>query len=336
MILDYDISGALFMNISHLSNEKSLDNIRLNDGSNRLKDYFDQNMSINSLKLIYQLNDESLHFATLYVLLPELKKHNLINRLNNRNKDAINIINIITNSKITNTKKALYDYTSQSYSTLKWIFDTGHQEDGVNDDYDEIMDRVCSILIKYYKDKTILNTVIKMIFNRNRKGYYTHDLIWALFESKDTEILIQIAKYIKSDNKEDIKLAKKLLSFIPNIDELVLRNQYQQINTWLKENKSFISFTGEYFQQTNSPIPYEVSHESKYFCTYYDNNSKLHNKLDNQKQKTLDSFSNLKVEYKELLSDFSFRLYKSDKSKWNLWIELPLIQQIYIAVKNII
>ncbi len=66
------------------------------------------------------------------------------------------------------------------YQTLKWIFETGKNWDGPSvghDPYDAVIDYTVALLIIVYEDKHILKEVAGLIFKRNRRGLYFHDLL---------------------------------------------------------------------------------------------------------------------------------------------------------------
>ena len=135
--------------------------------------------------------------------------------------------------------------------------------------HDEFLDVTAMLLIKVHKDKTILPIIVDMIFFRNREGLFNHDLIWAFFQARDPYSLMLIANYLGSEDVKDVKLACKLLDFVPSIDMTMgkdSKKQYIAFFNWLKENYPFLYFTGESFQRTSKPIPYIVALDAKYLC----------------------------------------------------------------------
>ena len=105
---------------------------------------------------------------------------------------------------------------------------------------------------KVYNDKTILPTIVDTIFFRNRKGLFTHDLIWAFFQARDPYSLMLIANYLYSEDIKDVKLACKLLDFVPSIDMTMgkdSKKQYRDLFYWLEENYPLFIFYGGKFSK---------------------------------------------------------------------------------------
>lgn len=159
--------------------------------------------------------------------------------------------------------KDLYSHSNSRghYPVLKGLFERSIGIHGLSDEYDELLDVTASILIKIHKDNSILPSIVDTIFTRNREGLFNHDLIWTFFEARDPYSLMLIANYLHSDDIRDIKLACKLLDFVPSIDMSTSRDSKDKYTTffyWLKQNYHFLYFTGESFQRTSNPIPYKI------------------------------------------------------------------------------
>ena len=155
-------------------------------------------------------------FPGLFILEPEITANKLYRHLDSRNITVFNIISqIVTQQNTSGNASYLSKKNREIYSALKWILETGHTEDGINDEYESVMDVSVSVLINVYKDKNILPAVVDMIFSRNKKGHYIHDLVWAFFRISDPDALKLIAKYIISPDREDMELACNLLNLEP-------------------------------------------------------------------------------------------------------------------------
>ncbi|MGH4117329.1 hypothetical protein [Clostridium sp.] len=153
------------------------------------------------------------------------------------------------------------------YPVLKGVFERCSWQNELSDEYDELLDASAALLIKIHKDNSILPSIVDTIFFRNRESLFTHDLIWAFFEARDPYSLMLIANYLHSDDERDIKLACKLLDFVPSIDMTTSRDskdKYMAFFYWLIENYRFLYFTGESFQRTSNPIPYKIDSDAKY------------------------------------------------------------------------
>lgn len=315
-----------------------LNNIVHSGDTNVLIDYFHELLKHDRKKALSLIDDESLQFCSLFLLKGEIYQLNLFNDLNQRNKTALTIINELTTG---NKNELAFDdlslnYIQIVYSTLKWILETGAVDDGLNNEYDKILDMAAIFLIKVYRDKTVLSCISDMIFKRNMRDLYFHDLIWAFFEIRDVESLVFIAKRLKSTQQKDVELACILLNFLPGIDinsKVKMEDQYLYVVKWIEENSSFSFFRGESFNQTSNPIPYEVAWEAKYLCKkVYIDTGKTIDELNIYECELLDQFNKLNYHTKKLLSNYSYRLHRKNIYWWNVWINYPITEQIRISI----
>ena len=191
------------------------------------------------------------------------------------------------------------------------------------------------LLTNIQNDKTLLPIVIDTIFYRNQNGYFTDDLVWAFFEARYPHSLMLIANYLNSSNIKDVKLACKLLDFIPSIDMSInndSKKQYIDIFNWLNENYPFLYFTGESFQRTSKPIPYVVTLDLKYLCikvSIHTGEPLIH--LTKRENYLSALFNNLSEYNKLLLSTFSVRIHNKNIYLWQSWINQSINKQIIIA-----
>ncbi len=245
-----------------------LDQIRLRQGNEKLLVYFNNLITFNIEKAIKLINHENLYFITLYLLRDIILNSELQQNINSRNKVALEIVDEIENRRKSSKEKRIHLSEKKpksllSYFVMKWMFETGWQDDGLSDNYDDILDTVAIFLIKIYHDMSILPILATLLFRRNRKGSFYHDLLWALYESKSPFVLQLLAQGLISDNFDDFKLAKRLLSFIPSIEKCNSRKRaYKYFLNWFTKNKNFLQYTGESFQLTSRPIPF--SPQSKF------------------------------------------------------------------------
>ena len=241
----------------------------------------------------------------------------------------------INTSSLPRIKYLASDYKRIGYSVLKGMFERGVVQNGQSNDNDELLDATATLLIKIHKDKTILPIIVDMIFFRNRKGLFTHDLIWAFFQAREPNSLMLIANYLNSEDMNDVKLACKLLDFVPSIDMTMGKgsnNQYVAFFYWLNENYPFLYFTGESFQRTSKPIPYIVALDAKYLCrrvSLY--TGKPFITYTEKENNLLGYFNNLDEDNKLLLSTFSLRIYYENIYLWISWINHSITKQISIA-----
>ena len=221
------------------------------------------------------------------------------------------------------------------YPILKAMFEGGIAQNGLNNEQDEFLDVASLLLIKVHKDKTILPIIVDMIFSRNREGLFTHDLIWAFFQARDPYSLMLIANYLGSEDINDVKLACKLLDFVPSIDMTTgkcSKKQYKAFFYWLEENYPFLYFTGESFQRTSKPIPYIVALDAKYLCKQVSLfTGKPFIPYTEKENNLLGYFNVLDKSNKLLLSKFSLRIHNENIYLWKSWINHSIIRQISIA-----
>lgn len=314
-----------------------LDKIRVKYGASQFKDIFYELGQRRKQQAVQLINDKRVFFSSLFILLPEIKALNLYEKLNSRNANAINICAKVLKDKelVTNIQNLSSINDEFNYPVLKWMFKTGIIDDGLNNEFDEVLDGTVSLLIKTYEDKTILPSVVTMIFERNKKGYLIHDLVWALFQAKDPHTLKLIAKYLLSSEKKDTELAWKLLNIETTSDirkNTNSKKQYESYISWFKENYSYLYFTGESYQLTSNPMPYKVDLGSKYLCKSINLNNRTPLSPLTQKEKIfLESFNQLDIDQQNLLSQTSHKMYKTNINRWRKWIEGPVVQQIKIA-----
>jgi hypothetical protein len=313
------------------------DEIRLTNGIDNMKATFRDLVNNNPEKAISLINNKNVHFASLFILQPEIENSNLLPSLSVRNKQALEIKNGILLKEFKNTERFRSEDKEEDYSTLKWILETGYIEDGLNDEYDEVLDTTAIILTKVYKDKKCLPTMEEMIFNRYRRGAFIYDLVWAFFEVADSEHLILMANRLRSSNKKDVELARKLLNFIPCIgmySEEDNIKQYQCSLNWIKQNRDFLYYTGETYLQTSDPYRYAVSMEAKYLQkTASSVNGELSRSLTEEEYTYLDNFKKLDDDSKIRLSNWSSLLYRKSKNRWSKWLQNPIDKQIEIAMR---
>lgn len=323
------------INYKNIENVELLEEIRLNKGNDRMKSIFSDMLNNNTEKAIELINDKNVQYASLFILQDEIKSADIFIKLSERNKHALEITNGLLLKDNSNTKHFSLNYTQQDYSVLRWIWETGYKDDGLNDLYDEVLDMSAIILSKVYEDRNCLPAIEEMIFNRYRKGAFIYDLVWAFFEVADYENLIAVAKRLQSSNPKDVKLARSLLNFIPCIglnskDESI--KEYKCALKWLNQNKNFLYYTGATCLQTSNPYRYAISLEGKYLQKgVYNANGEISESLSEDESSCLDRFMELDEASKCNLANCSSILYHRSKYKWRKWLQNAIDKQIEIA-----
>lgn len=291
----------------------------------------------NTQEALDMINDENTSFSVLFQLRDDIKAQALFEGLSLRNKIAFILTDDILSQKV---EKHTITFSSCNdihavHTALKWIVETGSIHDGLHSDHDSVLDIAAAFLVELFHEKTILPTVANMIFERNRSGRLNHDLVWAFFEARDPQSLILIANRLKSENEEDVKFARKLLSFVPGLSarsHINVEQEYTYVVNWLHDNSPFLHYTGESMQQLNSPIPYVIILEAKYLCkTLYKNQSNVLETLTDKDYHLLDTFNKLDMDHKIFLADFSFSLYQKNPFWWKTWLQYPIAEQIKVA-----
>lgn len=315
--------------------ESFLDKVRSDKGVEDLRDFFKQLTTKDIKGAKNFINDKDLQFPTLFVLRDEIQKSNLEDDLTKKNKLALLIVKEILADKKDNlaSEHLSLDYVQMIHNVLKWILETGFKDDGMNDDYDRVLDISAILLTKMYKDKSILNILMDMIFERYKKGTLVHDLVWAFFQIGDPQSLILIGEKLLSSIPEDVKIAARLLNFIPEVDKsLTKEKKYTTFLNWMKENSSFLEYTGESFQEKTNPSPYKVVLEGKYLCkNICCETGRALSIPTREENQLLSEFKKLDYNTKILLSNFSIRIHQKNIYLWDVWLHYSLEDQIKIA-----
>lgn len=314
-----------------------LDEVRLRNGANEMVTFFDLLVEHDTEEAVSFINDDNLKFATLFILRNNIEETKFYGLLNLRNKIALRLIQeMLTGENSPYTIEELRSaYVESVRTTLLWMLKTGSSDDGMNDEYDEVMDKTAILLTKVYRDRTAMETMADIIFQRNAKGLFTHDMIWAFFEAKDPLSLIIIANHMFSENVMDEKLVRQLLNFVPDINtekHIEKEKAYTLFMTWLKNNILFLHYTGESFQHTSRPMCYKVSEQAKYLCQCACiENGDILKELTEEENKLLEEFNKLDKKTRQLLSNFSFKMHYENFDWWKHWIKRNILQQINIA-----
>ena len=325
------------MNLGGSGTTNDLDHIRRFKGINACKNMFGKLGKERRENAVQLVNDSRLSFTSLFILQPEIKKLNLREDLSKRNQTAINICERISDEQDLSIAS---DYSiplksEEVHSVLLWVFNTGVADDGLNDEFDLILDVVASVLIKTHHEKTILPLMTEVIFKRNQKGRFIHDLVWACFQTRDPNALRLIAGYLRSSVTKDVDLAHILLHLpqdVPLRTSYDKQKQYVAYLSWLKENDPYINFTGENFQSTNNPIPCVVDLEAKYLCR--DSSIYAFKQIPDftgSERIYLVNFNALSENEKSILARHSQKLHSENPSYWNEWMQYPVDKQIQTA-----
>ncbi|NLO48501.1 MAG: hypothetical protein GX111_09320 [Clostridiales bacterium] len=338
-----------------------LDGIRIAQGSERCAEAFREAFEKNGFSATALINDRRFSFPCLFVLAPQIKELRLYPRLNSRNLTALKIMGQFLERWKTGSEDYLSVKRNRVYTVLKWMLETGYQEDGMNEDYEQIMESAAAVLLNIYKDDSILPIIIDMIFKRGIKGHYIHDLVWSVFKLEDPRVLKLIAQRLRSPEDREAELARYLLNLDIDFDMTVSKTmgmreepfetgiiavtagemhtdvndkerQYDSYIKWLEENDPFLYFTEDSFQYASKPVFSAIDYERKYL--HKKNGTYVKQPIlpsDSTENAALSAFRPLSEREKSLLSEYSFRKYARDPAQWEQWIRTPIAEQLMDA-----
>lgn len=322
------------MDADHLNDYSYLDQIRINEGSDKCRSAFGEISRKDVRRAGALLNDRRLMFPCLYILYEPILRQHIQKYLNTRNGTALQIIDRIKSAKADGI-----DYLSSKWDSvrpvLKWILKTGSAGEISEDDYEEILDVTVSALINIYKDADSVPPAVDLIFKRDRNGRYIHDLVWALFRLRDPEVLKLIARRLRSSDPKDAELAAELL----NLDETDVpaaevdgEGRYEGYLHWLEENQPYLYFTGESFQYSSRPVFCAVDLERKYLqkaASSHDRQAIA--PLDDEESKSAAAFKQLSAQEQKVLSEYSQKICSKSVPAWKEWLHAPVGEQIKAA-----
>lgn len=318
-------------------NWNSLDRIWLSQNVDRFRRTFHELAEQNRQKAFHYLNKEKLPFPSLFILMPEIEALNLYENLNSRNIIALQLCA----KKLNHHHLAVHldrlppQNSHMKHQVFKWMFNTGVRWEGPHDDpYDAVLDALAALLIRTYEDKTVLPAVADLIFKRNRKGLFIHDLVWSFFQAYDPKKVTLIAKYLLSDKQKDVELACRLLHLpLPKETDRDLgkRKLYKNYRAWLSENRPFLYLTGEHFQLTSDPEPLRIDLEAKYlYKKISPKDRKPLQPLTEKEILCLNQFRETSQEEREILSAYSYQIHHRKRS-WEKFMQKQLPEQVRIA-----
>ena len=315
----------------------TLDNIRLSRGNNELSNYFHKTLIRNPSIAIKLINQKNLTFPSLFILLPQISKLSFQRYLNKKNKAVLTILNAISSKNFSRFSNLAQSNDINSPEILKWILETSIEDNLSTGEYIEILDSCAILLVKEYKDNSILPVIKEIIYNRYKHGLFIHDMVWAFFECRDPGCLLMLAESLNSSDEKDVELSKKLLKFVPVVKNSTLSKDilYKNISFWLRDNLPFIYYTGECFQQMPDPSPYDVSLSAKYLFKKVSNNGKIESTLTQEEISLKSIFDTLDINIQILLSNYSFILHNQNIYWWNNWIHYPIYEQLRISVAKL-
>ncbi|MFA5523046.1 MAG: hypothetical protein WDA24_01695 [Tissierellales bacterium] len=222
-----------------------------------------------------------------------------------------------------------------SCSALKWILESRNAIDIPDSQLDDAIDKTAILLASVYRDKESLPIIAELAFERHRKNCFNHDLVWAFFEAQHINSIYLIANRLQSSEPMDVAFARKLLNFVPGINELQFSNNqqlYSYFNNWFEENSSFLRYTGESYSLKSDPTFYEVVLGAKYLCKpVATDTGQILQRLNTNDKILIEEFNKLNKYAQSLLACYSYEMHYKDKNWWNIWLSYPLPFQFMYA-----
>jgi len=316
-----------------------INNIKIAEGTEKYKFKIKQLLLSEKELALEYINSTHLTFPRLFDLIPLIDEENLYQELSIRNITALKLCTRILKNKVLSAK--LYFLSAENsetnYPVLLWIVNSGVEDDGMDDDFDQIVDGACAMLISLYNEKGILEKIIDLIYRRNEKGNFTHDLIWALFSSENTDVLKMISEHLGSENENEVLLSKKLLS---NNSPSGLDNSLddsEKTALWLDDNQPYVYFTGQSFNASSNPSHYLIDLAGKYLRKPRNNADTVQassSPLTETQRNRLLEFEQISEEQQFILAEYASTLYHSSEEKWREWMRFPVQKQLEIAQKS--
>ena len=316
-----------------------LDHIWRQNGAGRLQKFFLVTARQNTSRALRLINNENVSFPVLFLLTDDIVTLDLFRQLSLRNKTAIRLCVYMAMKRVRSGCSWEASDDDALQRTLRWMLSSGKNWDGPyegRDDYDAVLDYAAALLTVTYDDTSVLPDIADLIFRRNRKEFYIHDLVWSLFQTFDEKALKLVALRLKSADLHDIELAGKLLQLdipVPP-DRRKLVALYEQYIRWLEENRPYLYLTGEHFQMTNSPVHLDFDREAKYLHKAISPRLRTPDMpLTDNEIDCLNRFRQSPEDEREMLAAYSEKLWSEDKGRWDDWIHGQISEQVFAARK---
>jgi hypothetical protein len=312
-----------------------LDALWHNGGADYMKRFFVVMAAKDRDTLLRNLNDERLSFPAFFVIMKDLNRLGSFSELSPRNLAALQICA----DKMTIPGWEAGDIIDHDvlHEALLWMFNTGRNWEGPSrgrDEFDMMIDYTASLLVITYDDRTVLPDIADIIFRRNRRGLFIHDLVWCFFQTLDRESPILIAWRLLSTERSDVELACRLLHLeTPAVyNRAEMQKKFDEYVKWLAENRPFLYLTGEHFQQMSDPKHFDFDMEAKYLGKEISPRDKTSvEPLSEEEGESLKSFRTATDRERKMLTDFSYKLRSRNMRQWDEWMRRDIGQQVFAA-----
>lgn len=284
------------------------------------------------------LNDRRLTFPTLYILAPEIASLGLFPLLSPRCLQTLDLCaKVKRDATLSEAVAPLLPADDAGLpDTLLWVFRTGAPEDGKSDGYDAVLDAAASLLIRHYHDRRVLPEAAELIFRRDEKGRYTHDLVWSFFEARDPDCLRLVARRLSSPKPAEAALACRLLNLDPPAGGMrrasSMRAKSAAYRSWYRENAPYLYFTGESNNLTSKPARCRIDLGAKYLARPISPKDRSPvTPLHEDENRMLDGFRRLDGDAQKRLSAYSVSLRRRGTAPWRNFMRRPLEEQLRAA-----
>lgn len=203
------------------------------------------------------INDMGVSFSTYFLIIPLIKKYNLLKHMNLRNKIAMKLYDECFSDNVVDVTYS----DSNEKSVLRWMVNSASYDDGIDDDFDKLIDFAIAKLLSEYNDDETLKNAIDLAFLRNRKKEFTHDLVWEIFKSNNPKALKLIAQHLKSNDEREKMFSWTLIENAVETNIEYKDYTYENVNKWLNDNLPYIEFTGNSYNYSSVPHFCEIHQE---------------------------------------------------------------------------
>ena len=313
---------------THGTRDGSLEHMRLTGGAEALRAGLRRAAGESRERTVRMLENPSLRFPSLYLLTADIGRLRLYPELGARNQTALRLcVRQSAEAQPVSTvgppPGSIAGTPEQTRAALRWMLQTGLADDGLDDDYDQLMDTAAALLVITWHDLSLLPQMIPVVFRRHRRERAIHDLLWVIFRSRDPRILDWFAAYLHSRDKRDVELADKLLRGTLEPDEAPPGRPLRPdtYRAWLAENRSYLYFTGEGFQQSSEPRLCRVALGAKYLGRpVAPGTGRMQTEPTPEEAARLQKFEALAPEDRRRLARISRRMRRTDPNRWRRWV----------------
>lgn len=299
------------------------------DGLQTLQSQWKELYQTDQKKALSLINDEALEFPTLFALRGQFASRGYDGMIE-RNRIALSHIENVLHGADLGIDKATHFVNQHDLviTALLWVLDTGAKT-FLSIDYIQVIDHTAMQMILTYKQDW-LKEFVDLIFYRYKSKSQRHYLLSALFDTANPRSLVYISNYLLSDNSVEREYARRLLSFIPEVQHALSdQSAFFAFENWFEKNGHYLVYTGE----TNDALPYNRPYRIHYTAQYFGKSVSprdgrpIQSLLASENDHYL-AFSKLPLQKQVYLSSYSVKLRQADPDTWRTWISGSLNNQL--------